>query len=88
MSITTVTPENVDQYGRFTIVTRTIDNTGAVTNVSRVPIAPGTWSAGVWSATSMAGQNAVISAFASQVWTSDAVAAFKAAFPADAPDGL
>lgn len=83
MSITTVTPENTDQYGRFTVVTREIDpTTGLVTSVHRSPLGPGSWDAGTWVPTDTAAQNAVIQAFAAQLWTGDVVDAFRAAYPA------
>lgn len=96
MSITTVTPENVDAYGRFTVVTRTLADgsdtdpaTGqpypvsSVMTVHREPLAPGHWEAENWVATDVSDQPNNIQAFAAVLWTAAVVNAFKAAFPAE-----
>lgn len=97
MSITTITPEGVDAYGRFFVVTRKLADgtdidpaTGQPYPLStvmapgphRVQIGPGSWDeTGAWVPTDMSGQDATIQAFAASLWSSGVVAAFKAAFP-------
>lgn len=94
MSITTVTPENVDAYGRFTVVTRALADgsdvdpasgqpftVSTVMSVHRAPLAPGHWEGETWVATDVSGQPANIQAFAAALWTAPVVAAFKTAFP-------
>jgi hypothetical protein len=94
--ITTVTPENADAYGRFSVVTRALADgsdtdpasgtpypVSTVMSVHRAPLAPGHWEGTTWVATDVSDQPANIQAFATALWTAPVVAAFKAAFPAE-----
>lgn len=83
MTTTTVTHENVDEYGNFSVVTRQRDDDGMVLSpVERKQLSPGAWDAtGNWVPTRLNDQNVTIQAFATQYWTEGVVAAYKAAFP-------
>lgn len=75
------TPESVDQFGRFTAVTREIDANGKTLSVHRAPIVPGRWRDGEFEITETSGFNPVIKAFAAELWTAEIVDVYKAAFP-------
>ena len=86
MSITLPpTPENPDTFGRFTIITRTLNDDGVVINVHRVPVEPGAWADGAWVPTKIATLPATVRAYATAIWTEAAIDRFKAAFPAPLP---
>lgn len=85
MSTTTVTPEGIDQYGRFTIVRRTMNDDGLVIDVHRQQVQPGSWNNGSWVDTDTTSFGAVVQAFVAEHWTADVITAYKAAFPYVAP---
>lgn len=75
-------PENLDHLGRFTIVTRTLDEIGQVVNVHRAPVAPCEWNGEAWVPTDIASLPEAVRAFATAVWTDATVERFKIAFSA------
>ena len=81
---TTITPEKLDQYGRFSIATRTIDDDDAKTvlSINRRPIGPGNYTGvATWVATDISTEDPIIQAFANLNWTNDIITAYQTAFP-------
>lgn len=78
-------PENPDQFGRFTVVTREMAEDGTITGVHRQPVAPGSFVDGVWSPTDAAALPESVRAFATGLWTDATIARFRAAFPWEPP---
>lgn len=76
MSITTTKPENEDELGRFTAVTREISGS-TVINIHRRPIVPGRFENGVWVDTDLSGETEMIRVFARSLWTPEVVAAYR-----------
>lgn len=85
MSTTVFTAEGIDQYGRFTIVKRVLEDDGTTSNVHRQPVTPGNWNNGQWEPTDTATFPPVAKTVAQENWTPAVVDAYKAKFPAPPP---
>lgn len=79
MTTTSITPEGLDQFGRFFVVTRTFTG-DQVTGVNRRQVQPGAFTdATTFVPTDTSNEAPAIQAFVAQQWTPQVVAAFQAA---------